>query len=142
MNFTFVIVGSVVAALITHLVAAMLYMNPFVTKIYKKHKKHPAINNHSTDKKFMIDMVVLGMFIPSFIAATTYSYLKPGLHIINGDLGSMALVLAFMLIGIRIIPRFFDMNMLTSYPKKLLFIELINGIILSFVTAAVLVFMI
>ena len=73
MNFTFVIVGSVVAALITHLVAAMLYMNPFVTKIYKKHKKHPAINNHSTDKKFMIDMFLKKLF---FFLYVKFKWLK------------------------------------------------------------------
>lgn len=142
MNFTFVFFGSIAAALISFLIGSMLYMNPLIAKIYKKYQKHPSMSKYANQKKFMLEMFFFGMFIPSFIAGTAYSYLKPGLYIINGNYISITFVLGLMLAGIRIVPRFFDMNLLTSYPKKLLFIELINGIILSFVMAIVLTFMI
>lgn len=43
-----------------------------------------------------------------------------------------------LLAGLRMLPRFFDMYMQTSYPNVLLVIELVNGTILSFVAAGVL----
>lgn len=142
MNFIFVLFGTIAASLVSFLVGAILYMNPTVSKIYKKYQKHPSMSKYSSKGKYLFDTFLLDIAIPTFIAATVYSYLKAGLYIINGNPVSIIFVYGMILAGIRVIPRFFDMSILTSYPRQLLIIELINGIVLSFVTSAVLVFMV
>jgi hypothetical protein len=80
-------------------------------------------------------MYVFGMLIPSILFAFVYTYIKP---VLPGDVLMNTVVFGLILVVIRIIPRWADMFMQTTYPNKLLKIELLNGTIISFVMAFVL----
>ena len=97
-------------------------MNPFVAKIYKKHETSPSMKKWKSQKSYLSMMYLLGILVPSLIAAFFFYYLAP----------ISVLSFGLLLVGIRMLPRFFDMYMQTSYPNVLLLIELVNGTILSF----------
>lgn len=60
--------------------------------------------------------------------------------IFGGILASIAwFIVGGILVGVKIIPRLFDMYLQSTYPNKLLTIEFINGVIGSFIMASVLV---
>lgn len=103
-------------------------MNPIVAKIYKKYESHPGVKRWKTEKQYLATMYLLAVLIPAMITTFVFYYLAP--------LG--ILQFGFLLAGIRMLPRFADMFMQTSYPNKLLAVELINGTLLSFLAAGVL----
>lgn len=106
----------------------ILYMNPLVAKVYKKFEDHPAMKKWDNQKKYLAYMYFIGALIPSVIFSFIYESISP----------ISVLHFGLILVGIRIIPRFFDMWIQSSYPNKLLFIEIINGIVLSFMAACIL----
>jgi hypothetical protein len=120
-----IIYVSVITTIVWFIIGGILYMNPIISKIYKKYNKHPSMKHFSSQRKYLIGVFLIAGFIPIFLSYIAYSFISP----IN--------VFAFGMIlsGVRIIPRLCDMWMQTSYPNKILTIELINGIILSFVIA-------
>ena len=98
-------------------------MNPFIAKIYKKYDKHPSMKRWNSQQQYLIGMFFIAGFIPILLTAIVYEYIAP-ISIISFWL---------LLSGVRIIPRLCDMWIQTSYPNRILFIELTNGVILSFV---------
>ena len=52
------------------------------------------------------------------------------------------IVFAFILIALKIFPRFFDMWIQSTYPNKLLAVEFVNGTIGSFVIGLVFAYVI
>jgi hypothetical protein len=105
------------------MVGGALYMNPFTAKIYKKYQSHPSMKIWTNQKKYLTGVFLVAGFIPNLFIITTYQFLAP-ISVMN---------LSLILFGVRIIPRMCDMWMQTSYPNKILLVELINGAILSFV---------
>jgi hypothetical protein len=81
-----------------------------------------------TQKAYLTVTFLVAGFIPNSIAVAVY-LLLPAVGWVWFGLG---------LFGVRIIPRFCDAWVQTSYPKALLLIEVVNGFILSLVTAGVL----
>lgn len=125
MNIPEILLNGLIVSIAWFVAGGMLYMNPVVAKIYKKYSEHQSMKKWPTQKKYMLNMYVLAILIPSIIASFAYAFLTP-ISIVN---------FALLLIGIRMIPRLFDMYMQTCYPNKLLIIELINGSLLSLLAA-------
>lgn len=119
------------------LVGGLLYMNPYVAKIYKKHSRFPGVKKWPNNKKYLLNMYLFGILAQCVLFAFVYIFLKP---IFVGTILSKTFFFGLLIVAIKIIPRFFDMWLQSTYPNKLLQIELINGIIGSFVIAFVLVF--
>ena len=107
------------------IVGGILYMNPLVAKIYRGFEDHPSMKKWESQKKYLLSMYLIGVLIPCLIFSFVYEFITP--------IGIVPFGL--ILVGIRIIPRFFDMWMQSSYPNKILCIEFINGTILSFMSA-------
>jgi len=127
MSFKRIILGWIVAFLIWTIVGSILYMNPVVAEYFHKYKDTPAIKSWDGSMNFIIYME-LGMLISSLLIAIIYASIVnslPGKTFIKG------LVFGLMLIVLMILYRFFNMWMLTTYPKPLLIIDLINGTIES-----------
>lgn len=103
-------------------------MNPLVAKIYKKYDRHPSMKSWQSQQKYLSVVFLLGILVPSFAITFFFYYLAP----------ISFLAFALLLTLIRMVPRFCDMYIQTSYPNVLLAIELVNGTILSFVAAGVL----
>ena len=128
------LIGGIAATVVWFIVGALVYMNPFVAKIYKKYEDDPSVKNRKDIKTFIINTFIFSVLIQCFIFSFVYLYIKP---ILPGTLILNALYFGIILIAVKIIPRLFDMYVQSKYPTKLLIIEWINGIIGSFVIAIV-----
>ncbi len=102
-----------------------LYMNPVIAKIYKKLHGHKGMKHWKNQGQYLGIMYALGCLIPAITMSAIFYYLSP-----IDPLG-----FAIVLIGIRIIPRFVDMWIQSSYPEESLAIEIINGSLLSIMAA-------
>ena len=100
-------------------------MNPLVAKVYRGFQNHPSVKTWKIQWEYLLGVFFIAGFIPIFFIDVIYEYLSP----VNGVL------FGFLLCGVRMIPRCCDMWMQTSYPDTLLFIELVNGVMLSVVIA-------
>jgi len=125
LNIFQLIYTSIITTAVWFILGGILYMNPFIAKIYKKYHKHPSMKHFSNQKNYLTGVFFVAGFIPIILILFAYQFIVPINWIIFG----------FILFMFRIIPRFCDMWMQTSYPNTLLIIELINGLILSFIIA-------
>ena len=130
--------GAFVASIAWFILGGILYMNPIVAKIYKGCSADPGMKSWPDQKKYMFSMYLLGGFVPILLIALLYVYIKP---ILPCTLSGQAAGLGTIIIGVRIVPRLFDMWLQSSYPERLLFIEFVNGSLLSFAIAFVLALM-
>ena len=131
-NILLGIIGGVTAAVVWFFVGAVVYMNPFVAKWYKKYESDPSVKNRKNIKSFLINTLVFSILIQCIIFAFAYQYIEtllPDTLLLN------AIYFGIILVGVKIIPRFLDMWVQSKYPSVLLTIELINGAIGSFVIA-------
>jgi len=128
------LIGGIAATLAWFIVGAVVYMNPFVDKIYKKYEDNPSVKNRKDMKTFILNTFVFSVFIQCFIFSFVYLYIQP---ILPGIVLLNALYFGLLLILVKIIPRFFDMYVQSQYPTPLLFLEIINGAIGSFIIAFV-----
>jgi hypothetical protein len=113
------------ATVVWFLAGGILYLNPPVAEIYKKYADHPSMKKWPTRGQYFTRVFFIAGFAPILFITAAYAHI--------GHLNFVAFGL--ILSGVRIIPRLCDMWTQTAYPNKILLIELINGIILSFVIA-------
>ena len=133
-NILQTLTGGLIATVIWFLLGGALYMNPWVAKIYRKAKRRPGLKKWKNNKKYMLNMFIFGILIQSLLFAFVYAFVKPALP---GTLVLNTLFFGLILVGVKILPRLFDMWLQSTYPKNLLKIELVNGTIGSFVLALV-----
>lgn len=126
MLFT-VFLSAFLASIAWFIVGGIVYMNPFVAKIYRKYKDHPCMKKWSSQRSYLLGVYLIAGLVPILAASFIYYYIAP--------VGIFYLTL--LLVGLHIVPRMCDMYVQTSYPNKLLFVELVNGVVLSFVVACV-----
>lgn len=119
------VIDAFLVTVVWFVVGGFLYMNPFTAKIYKKFQRHRSMKRWKTQPRYLIGVFLVAGFMPNLLITITHSFI-PGLGVLGFGL---------LLVGVRIVPRLCDMWMQTSYPDKILAIELMNGIVLSFVTA-------
>lgn len=124
--------AGVLASIVWFIVGGILYMNPFVAKIYRNFEKSPGLKKWRDTKKYLISMYVFGILIQCLLFAVVYSFIKP---VLSGSLVSNTLSFGSILIAVKVLPRLFDMWMQSTYPNKLLAVEFVNGVIGSFVIA-------
>ncbi|PKM92330.1 MAG: hypothetical protein CVU81_01055 [Euryarchaeota archaeon HGW-Euryarchaeota-1] len=134
-NSLSVIMGGILASIVWFIVGGALYMNPITAKIYKTFENSQGIKKWKDTAKYLINMYIFGILIQCLLFALTYSFIKP---ILPGSLLLNTLFFGLILVAIKIFPRLFDMWLQTTYPNKLLFVELVNGVIGSFVIALIL----
>ena len=129
-NILLTLLAGFIVSIAWFIAGGILYMNPLVAKIYKQFENHPGMKKWDSQKKYLIYMYLIGALIPSIIFSFIYEFISP----------ISVLHFGLILIGIRIVPRFIDMWIQSSYPTKILFVEIINGTILSFMAACILHF--
>jgi len=133
------IIAGLTATIVWFVIGAVVYMNPFIAKIYKKYEDDPSVKNRKNVKIFIINTLVFSVLIQCFLFAFVYLYIEP---ILPGTIILNTIYFGLILIIVKIIPRLFDMYVQSKYPNILLIIELINGVIGSFVIAFVFAFII
>ena len=117
-----------VTGIIHFIIIGILYQNPIVSKIYNNEDSNPGVKQWPNQKKYIISMF-LGTQVEIFILTISFIFLIS----ILGKTLLNTLILACIFAGIRIYPRFWNMWIQTSYPNKLLIIEVINGTIGTFI---------
>jgi len=67
------ITASIAATIVWFIIGAVVYMNPFVAKIYKKYEADPSVKNRTDVKTFIINTFVFGILIliPRFVFIMT-----------------------------------------------------------------------
>ncbi len=136
-DFLQTILGAFIASIIWFLFSWLFQINPLVLKIYKKFEKSPAIKLWNNKSVWVYNyLIIIGECL---IFAFVYSFIKPvlqGTVILNG------LIFGLILTGIGPVVDIADRWIASTYPNKLLWVELIYGIFGSFVIALVLAFVI
>lgn len=115
-----------VAGLIHFVLVGLLYGNPLVDRYYREATgTEPGVRIHPSKPRYFLKMF-LGTQVEIYILALGFFWLRPLLPL-DGLTGSV--VLGVLFAGIRVYPRFFNMWIQSTYPGRLLAIELINGIL-------------
>ncbi|HUL22890.1 MAG TPA: DUF1761 family protein [Thermodesulfobacteriota bacterium] len=127
------ILAVLVATILWFIVAAVLFFNPFVDKIYRSEEKHAAVRALPQSAK-TIGMILLAVVVQSVLWAYVYTLVSSALA--GGKL-CRGLTFGLILALTKIIPRDIDRILLTTYPRKRMTIEFIVGIICSLVVGVV-----
>lgn len=114
---------TILTSIVWFIIGSALYMNPFIAKIYKKFHIHPSMKHFSSQKNYFLGIFFIAGLIFILLTNIAYVFLVP---ISRGLFGCILFI-------VRIIPILCYMWIQTSYPNVILFIELINGLLLSFV---------
>lgn len=128
-----ILLAGLVASIAWFIIAGALYMNPFVAKMSKRAKTSAV--RPMGGKKEMLSMYLLGCLLPSILFAFVFVFIRPAMQ---GTFWMDTILFGLILFAIKIIPRMLDMGLLSTYPRKLLAVDLVNGTIASFVIAAAL----
>lgn len=119
------------AGIIHFLLVGLLYMNPFVGKMYTAEEgKNGALRVWENKKHYMI-LMFSGSMIESWLLCLGYQLLRGAFP--KPASWATALACALILGLIRVYPRAFDKWIQTNYPHKLILVEAINGMIGSMI---------
>lgn len=122
------LIWGTLVGVIHFIIVGILYQNPIIAKIYKETSSDPGVKKWNNQFKYIISMF-LGTQIEIFIMTIGYLFLIS----ILGKTFTNTLILALILAGIRVYPRFWNMWIQSTYPNRLLVIEFINGTIGTFI---------
>ena len=134
-----VLLWGAVAGLIHFFAIGALYGNPIVDRIYSEAMKNePGVKDWPSKPKYLITQF-LGTQVEIYILTIGYVWLRP-LISVEGLAGASVLGLLFTLI--RVYPRFWNMWIQSTYPNRMLAIEVVNGTISTFVVTTALHFLV
>jgi len=128
----------VYATLAWFIVAAVLFFNPFVDKIYSEGEDHPAVKSLPKSPA-TIGKILLAVLIQCILWAIVYVWINNALP---QNPFFKIVIFGTIISFIKIIPRDIDRILLTTYPIKRMTIEFIIGLICSYVVAFVYVYQI
>lgn len=134
LNIWQVLLATGIASIVWFILGGALYMNPVIRGIYSRFDTSPLMKQWPSVPQYLGVMFLGACLAQCFLAALAFALIKPALP--DSIVGAVA-VFGFVLIGIKIFTRFFDMWIQTNYPNKLLAIEFVNGSIGSLVIATV-----
>lgn len=131
-----IILGGFAASIAWFFVGGILYMNPFVSKMYRNAEDSPALKKWQNIPQYL-GLQYLGILIQCILWAFVYAVVQP---VLPGGFLMKGIVFGLILVAIKIFPRFFDMWIQSTYPKTLLAVEFVNGTIGSFVIGLILAY--
>ena len=121
-----ILLWGAVAGVVHFIVIGFLYGNPLVSRISAKAEAtSPAVKRWPTKSKYFVTQF-LGTQVEVYILTIAFVWLRP-LVGFNGFGG--AILLGSLLAAIRVYPRFWNMWIQTTYPARLLVVEVVNGTI-------------
>jgi hypothetical protein len=120
-----------VIGVIHFVVVGALYGNPIVDRVYAGAAGEPGVRIWTSKPRYLLTQF-LGTQVEIYILSLAFIWLRP-MVAIPGLGGALALGLVFA--GIRVYPRFWNMWIQSTYPGRLLAIELINGTLSTFVVS-------
>ena len=114
-----------VAGLVHFMLIGLLYGNPIIDRMYAQAVDHsPAVRRWSSKPRYLVTQF-LGTQIEVFILTAAFLWLRS--YASSSVLAALAI--GAMLAAIRVYPRFWNMWIQTTYPRRLLAVEAINGTI-------------
>lgn len=119
------------AAGLVHFVAiGLLYGNPWVDRIYARAADaDPAVRRWASRPRYLLTQF-LGTQVEIYIIAAGYFWLR---GIVPQPELAVAALLGLLFAALRVYPRFWNMWIQTTYPRRLLAVEVVNGTIGTFV---------
>lgn len=121
-----VLLWGTVVGIIHFVVVGLLYGNPVVGRLYQTAMEdEPGVKRWDSQPRYLVAMF-LGTQVEVYILAIAFLWLRP-LVPTPGIAG--ALLLGAVLTGVRVYPRFWNMWIQSTYPNRLLAIEVVNGVI-------------
>jgi hypothetical protein len=132
-NYITILLGGLVASIVWFVIGGVLYQNPYVAKLYKEEENSQGLRKWTNIPKYLF-LQYLGILIQCVLWAFIYAFIKP---ILSEELLRGVIILGILLMMIKVIPRFIDMWIQSTYPIILLFVEFINGTIGCFIIGLV-----
>ncbi|MDG6257435.1 MAG: hypothetical protein QCH35_07535 [Methanomicrobiaceae archaeon] len=108
-------IAGLVAAVVWFVVAGTLYMNPVVAGIYQRLGTSPAVKHWRDTRTWLANTFLHAVLVRCLIFAFVYAFVRPALP---GDVVPVAVSFGLILVVVKIIPRFLDMWMQSSYPPN------------------------
>jgi len=119
-----VLLWGAAAGVVHFIFIALAYGNPIVDRISAKAEaESPAVRQWASKPKYFVTQF-LGTQIEVYILTIGFVWLRP-LVDLRGYAG--ALILGSLFAAIRVYPRFWNMWVQTTYPRRLLAVEVVNG---------------
>lgn len=123
---TAVLVWGLVVGVVHFIVVGVLYTNPLVGPWYKQaQQEDPAVKAWPSVPRYLLTMFC-GTQIEVYIVCGLYLWLR-GYVPLTGM--AEVLVLGGALAAVRVYPRCWNMWIQSTYPPRLLAVELVNGVI-------------
>jgi hypothetical protein len=119
------------AGLVHFVVIAVLYANPITTRLSAELEKAPAVRQWPSQPKYFVTQF-FGTQIEIYILTIGFLWFRPKIDL-PGVVGALAV--GGVLAATRVFPRFWNMWIQTTYPTRLLVIEVINGTLGTLVVA-------
>ena len=121
-----ILLWGAVAGLVHFVLIGILYGNPITERISAKAEaESPAVRKWPSKVKYFVTQF-FGTRVEVYILTFAFVWLRP-LVGINGYV--WALLLGLLFAAIRVYPRFWNMWVQTTYPFRLLLVEVVNGTI-------------
>ena len=112
------------------MVTGALYGNPLVDRLYAEAMAgDPGVREWTSKPRYLVTQIA-GTQVEIWILTASYVWLRP-LVPVEGLLG--ASLLGLMFVGVRVYPRFWNMWIQSTYPRRLLAIEVVGGVVSTFV---------
>ncbi len=132
-----VLLWGAVAGIVHFAVVGALYGNPWVNRWYQHAQHHvPGVRKWVSQPKYLVAQF-LGTQVEVFILTAGFFWLRSSIGP-SGMAGTAWLALLFA--GIRVYCRFWNMWIQSTYPRRLLVVEAINGTISTFTIILILHF--
>jgi hypothetical protein len=118
------ILGWGAAAGVAHFVViAILYANPLVDGLSRVANQDPTVKRWPSQPRYFLTQF-LGTQVEVYVMTIAFFWVRP-MTPLPGYLGGLAV--GGLLAALRVYPRFWNMWIQTTYPNRLLLIEVING---------------
>ena len=117
-----VLLWGTVVGLAHFVVIAFLYGNPLVDRVSAEANRHPSARQWSSQPRYFLAQF-LGTQVEVYLMSFAFFFIRP----LAAPGFSGALEAGGLLAALRVYPRFWNMWIQTTYPRRLLLIEVING---------------
>jgi hypothetical protein len=122
-SFVHVALWGALAGLFHFVVIALLYANPVTDRLSANLERSEGVRQWPSKPRYFTTQF-FGTQVEVYILTVAFVWLRPTLTL--GGYGG-ALALGLLLAATRVYPRFWNMWIQTTYPRRLLAIEVVNG---------------
>jgi hypothetical protein len=127
------ITAILLSTIVWFVLAAILFFNPIVDKVYQSEESHPSVKTLPKNAATM-GKIIFAVLIQCILWAMVYVFIKP---VLPETLSSKVLSFGTIILVMKMIPRDIDRLLLTTYPIKRMSIEFIIGAICAYAVAFV-----